>query len=255
MATVELHRRGVGTAMGAGILVLSEWVRILTLALLFALDLVVAAVNGRFLRLSLLSVIGGSVAIVALVTAAATFVRSHRAAVVASTVLNRFARCRRADADRDRRGDELQATMVRVLGSRGNRLAVTGWAAVGWIADAGCLALCVRALGGELGLDAVLLAYVIASIVALLPLLPGGLGAVEVAVPAVMHHFGVPVDVALAATFAWRGLSLLAPAIGGSIALVDLRRQRIVAVRESLPLEATTGVARENPRTDPAQCR
>jgi len=241
VATVELHRRGVGTALGAGILVLSEWVRLLTLALLFALDLVVAALNGRSLRLSLLAVIGGSAAIIVLVAAASTFVRSHRAARVASSVLNRFARRRLVDDDRDHRGDDLQATMLRVLGSRRNRLAVSGWAAVGWIADAGCLALCVRALGGELGLDAVLLAYVIASIVSLLPLLPGGLGAVEVAVPAVMAHFGVPLDIALAATFAWRGLSLLAPAVGGSLALVDLRRQRVVALVDPLPIEAQCG--------------
>ena len=56
-----------------------------------------------------------------------------------------------------------------------------------------------------------------------MPLLPGGLGAVEIAVPAVLHHFGVPLSVALAGTLLWRGLSLFLPAMGGALAYASLR--------------------------------
>jgi uncharacterized protein (TIRG00374 family) len=71
----------------------------------------------------------------------------------------------------------------------------------------------------------VLLAYTAGAVAALVPLLPGGLGAVEVVVPAVLHHFGLPLDVAVAATFAWRGLALVAPALAGLAALVWMRHR------------------------------
>jgi uncharacterized membrane protein YbhN (UPF0104 family) len=60
------------------------------------------------------------------------------------------------------------------------------------------------------------------------PLLPGGLGAVEIAVPAVLHHFGVPLATALAGTLLWRGISLFLPALGGTLAYGSLRAQPVV---------------------------
>ncbi len=225
VAAVEMHRRGVPTGRAAGTLVLSEWVRVLSLVVLFAFDRVVAVVRGRTLGIGIGPVVGSSVLILVLVALIAVAVSSRRAAAVAADLISRFPRRDHASVPAETRSAELHATMTRVLGSRGNRLAVTVAATSGWIADAACLTLCVRALGGDLGIDAVLLAYTIGAVVSLIPLLPGGLGAVEVAVPAVIHQFGVPLDTALAATLAWRVISLVAPAVVGLGALGWLRGQ------------------------------
>ena len=74
----------------------------------------------------------------------------------------------------------------------------------------------------------VILAYVAGTVASWVPLLPGGLGAVEIAVPAVLHHFGVPLSVALAGTLLWRGLSLFLPAAAGAVAYASLRAVRPV---------------------------
>ena len=58
----------------------------------------------------------------------------------------------------------------------------------------------------------------------LVPFLPGGFGAVEVAMPAVLHKAGVPLAPALAGVLTYRLLGTLLPAFCGAIALVRLRR-------------------------------
>ncbi len=245
-ATVELNRRGMPATRAAGMLVLSEWVRFLALATLFAIDRVVAVLNGRSLNLGVGPVVFSSLIIIAMTVGAAAFVRSPRAAVTIAGMANRLPHRRRGRDEVRERSREVHETVVRLLGSRANRLAVMSWASIGWIADAVSLALCVKAMGDELGIDAVLLAYVIAAAVALVPFLPGGLGAVEVAVPTVMHRFGVPLDTALAATLAWRGLSLIAPAVGGSVALLALRHQSLTPPTGTTSTGTTSGVLGAN---------
>jgi uncharacterized protein (TIRG00374 family) len=72
----------------------------------------------------------------------------------------------------------------------------------------------------------VVLAYVAGTAASWVPLLPGGLGAVEAVVPAVLHHFGVPLTTALAGALLWRGLSLFLPTLAGAFAYASLRAQR-----------------------------
>ena len=84
-------------------------------------------------------------------------------------------------------------------------------AAGSWLADATCLWLALAAAGVQLDADVVLLAYVAGIVIASLPLLPGGIGAVEAAIPAVLHYFGAPLDAAIAGTLVYRGISFLLP--------------------------------------------
>jgi uncharacterized protein (TIRG00374 family) len=102
-------------------------------------------------------------------------------------------------------------------------LASTGW----WLADAGCLWIALHATHADADFGLVVLAYVAGTVASWVPLLPGGLGAVEIAVPAVLHHFGVPLNAALAGTLLWRGLSLFTPAAVGALAYTSLRAARI----------------------------
>jgi uncharacterized protein (TIRG00374 family) len=126
-------------------------------------------------------------------------------------------------------GIDEHARLVRLLGGPARRAGIatasTGW----WIADAGCLWVALQAVHADVGFSLVILAYVAGTAASWVPLLPGGLGAVEIAVPAVLHHFGVPLTVALAGTLLWRGLSLFLPALAGSAAYASLRAEHPVA--------------------------
>jgi uncharacterized protein (TIRG00374 family) len=228
VATSEMSRRGVPAARGAGALIVSVWVRYLLLAVVFAVDLAIAVGNGRRLGLDVPAVVGVSVAILVIVAGAIAVARSRWFAHTAAALLERVARRARSVETRVS-GDALRATLATVLGTRVDQAMAGAWAALSWLADAACLAFCLRALGGTLSFDGVLVAYVAGQAAALFPLLPGGIGVVDLAVPTVMHRLGVPFDTALASTFAWRGLSLIAPAAAGGLALIGLRSRSNVA--------------------------
>ena len=125
-------------------------------------------------------------------------------------------------------GLDEHARLLQLLGRPVHRagiaLASTGW----WIADAGGLWLALHAAHADVDFSLVVLAYVAGVVASWVPLLPGGLGAVEIAVPAVLHHFGVPLTAALAGTLLWRGISLFLPALGGALAYASLRAQPVV---------------------------
>ena len=95
-----------------------------------------------------------------------------------------------------------------------------------WLADAACLWLALASAGVRLDADVVVLAYVAGIVIASLPLLPGGIGAVEAAIPAVLHHFGAPLDAALAGTLVYRGISFLLPVGAGALILARTSVQR-----------------------------
>jgi uncharacterized protein (TIRG00374 family) len=106
-----------------------------------------------------------------------------------------------------------------VVGSPMNRVLLVCLAVGAWLADAACLGLSLQAAGVHLDLDVVLLAYVAGILVSGVPLLPGGFGAVEAAIPAILHGFGAPLDLALAGTLVYRGISALLPAVAGALLL------------------------------------
>ena len=106
-----------------------------------------------------------------------------------------------------------------VVGTPANRALLVSLAVGSWLADAACLRLALAAAGVNLDTDVVLLAYVTGIIASGIPLLPGGFGAVEAAIPAVLHHFGAPLDAALAGTLVYRGISALLPAAAGALLL------------------------------------
>jgi putative heme transporter len=121
-----------------------------------------------------------------------------------------------------------QARLLALLGRRPHRIAIAAASTAWWIADAGGLWIALHAAHADADFGLVILAYVAGTVASWVPLLPGGLGAVEIAVPAVLHHFGVPLSVALAGTLLWRGISLFLPAAAGSLAYASLRAARPV---------------------------
>jgi uncharacterized protein (TIRG00374 family) len=125
-----------------------------------------------------------------------------------------------------------QARLIALLGGRTHRVAIAAASTVWWIADAGSLWIALHATHAHAAFGLVVLAYVAGTVASWVPLLPGGLGAVEIAVPAVLHHFGVPLSLALAGTLLWRGLSLFLPAAAGALAYASLRAARPGAAAE-----------------------
>jgi uncharacterized protein (TIRG00374 family) len=119
-----------------------------------------------------------------------------------------------------------QARLIALLGGPVHRVAIAAASTVWWLADAGSLWIALHAAHADTGFGLVVLAYVAGTVASWVPLLPGGLGAVEIAVPAVLHHFGVPLSAALAGTLLWRGLSLFLPAAAGAVAYGSLRAAR-----------------------------
>lgn len=115
-----------------------------------------------------------------------------------------------------------------IVGTPGNRALLVAIAASSWLADAACLRLALAATGVRVDADILLVVYAAGMFVAALPLLPGGIGAVEAAVPALLHHFGAPLDAALAGTLVYRGIALLLPAVAGTLVLghIGVRRRK-----------------------------
>lgn len=118
------------------------------------------------------------------------------------------------------------ARLKATVGTRRTRGVLAALGVGSWIADITCLYLILRGIGLHLAPGAVLIAYVVGMAVSLLPLLPGGLGVVEATVPAVLHRWGAPVDLALAGTLLYRGLAFFVPAAAGALTLIVMRTAR-----------------------------
>jgi len=132
-----------------------------------------------------------------------------------------------------RRADHLAAScrawsseIRAALGSRQHRTLLLACAIGATVADATCFGLALRAVGVHRGWVVLTLAYAVGMLAAFVPLLPAGLGAVEVAVPAFLASAHVPVTVALAGVLAYRALGTLMPAFVGAAALAQLLLRR-----------------------------
>ena len=149
----------------------------------------------------------------------------------------------------------LAAAIVRVVGRAGigERIAATlermrqiplgpwqaAWvvalAAGVWLADFGCLLCAFRAVHAAIPWSGVLLAYCVADIAGMLPIVPGGIGIVEGSLAAIMAAYGADRASALATALGFRLVSFwLAIVVGWiSVAAVADRTRRAAGV--SLP--------------------
>jgi uncharacterized protein (TIRG00374 family) len=88
-----------------------------------------------------------------------------------------------------------------------------GWAVAGamaalnWVADAGCLAASIYAVGAGVPWRGILIAYGLGQLAAVLPFTPGGLAVVEASLTAVLVAFGLPPGSAIAAVLVYRVIS------------------------------------------------
>ncbi len=228
LAAAELRRDGLSPRRTRFVLAFTMWFNVRTLLGIGAIAFLVAfARQHPGVRDAGLWWLAAVALILALATSAALAARPSTAEHTAQL----FARLRvtrpRPPPDVMRAGaDAWHAEAKATVGSRRNRVVLVMLAAGSWLADAACLWLALASAGVQLDADVVLVAYVAGVVIASLPLLPGGIGAVEAAIPAVLHHFGAPLDAALAGTLVYRGISFLLPVAAGSLTLARTSLQR-----------------------------
>ena len=90
-----------------------------------------------------------------------------------------------------------------------------------WLADVACLWGALRAIGADVSLIGVALAYATAYIAMLVPLPTGGYGAIDAAATFTLTVLGIPLAEAVAGVVVWRFFNFWLPTIPG---LVELAR-------------------------------
>jgi uncharacterized protein (TIRG00374 family) len=92
--------------------------------------------------------------------------------------------------------------------------------------DYAALAVCLYAVGARVDPVPVLLAFVLASVLAMIPLTPGGLGFVEAGLTGALTVAGVPAAQAILATLLYRMFSYWLPLPAGAVASTLFARRR-----------------------------
>ncbi len=232
IASGELRRRDRTTRQARMTVGFSEWFAQRTFYAIAALDLIVVVALGHLsVADSWPFVIVAAVVLLAIIGSAAAARRSSTAEWVVGALDALRLRKPRASADNrldaaDARRDAASvwhAQAMEVVGPPRNRASLAIVSAAAVLADAATLWATCHAAGFHIHPELVLLARTVGTIASWVPLLPSGLGVVEIAIPAILHRFGAPLDDALAATLVYRAAGTLAPAAAGGLALVALR--------------------------------
>jgi uncharacterized protein (TIRG00374 family) len=228
LATKELQRRGLSRRRAALALGFSEWYSSAALYLLAAVNVGAAALVGDIpddQRMPLLVI---ACTVVALLVASALLLRRRAVVERIAVWIGAFrpARSRRSVEERRATGARWHAEAQAIAGTRRDHVVVFALALAAWLADALCLLCALAAAGAVVDADVLLLAYTAGILATEVPLLPGGLGLVETAMPAVLRAFGVTYATALAGAVTYRALGTFLPALAGALTVPTLRIAR-----------------------------
>ena len=127
--------------------------------------------------------------------------------------------------------EERAGEAVRHIGGRMKELAgdkamlrrLVGWAAANWLIDAAALWVFLRAFGGSLTFDALIVAFGLANVLAAIPLTPGGLGLVEGIYVPVLVGFGLTRATAVVGVVSYRVAQFWLPILIGGLMYLSLR--------------------------------
>jgi hypothetical protein len=134
------------------------------------------------------------------------------------------------------------ARLRALVADRGLLYSATGLAAANWLLDAASLWVFVLAYGSRVDVDALLVSYGLANVLAAIPLTPGGLGVVEAVLTSSLVGFGTP-----------RGaVNFWLPIPAGGLAYLSLRAGAGVPTRkrrkEPTRLAADSALAADRPK-------
>ena len=129
---------------------------------------------------------------------------------------------------------------------RGMLVRVFGWATANWLLDAASLWVFLRAFGGDISLDGLIVSFGLANVFSVVPITPGGLGIVEGVYIPTLTGFGLAGTTATVGVLSYRVAQYWLPILVGWLSYLSLRlgpfsidRQhrlddlRTVAVREA----------------------
>ncbi|KXA99671.1 hypothetical protein AKJ35_00435 [candidate division MSBL1 archaeon SCGC-AAA833F18] len=115
--------------------------------------------------------------------------------------------------------EDFRVSARKIINSKHNAAWMMGFSAALWILDLVRISLILYALGINISLPMLFLASTLPQIAGLVPLLPGGIGAVEVTMVSVFMWFGVSPVLALSATLIERSMSFVFSTLIGAGAL------------------------------------
>ena len=142
----------------------------------------------------------------------------------AERILRALARRFRFDEDRAAAVVRQIATRLREVAADPKLLsAVVGWATANWLLDAASLWVFLRAFGGTLPLDGLLVAFGLANILSSIPITPGGLGIVEGIYIPTLVGFGLSRSTATLGVISYRLAQYWIPIPLGGLAYLSLR--------------------------------
>jgi len=241
IASRQLRQRGFDQRRATLTLGFTQWFSMRVFLLVAAVNVLVAVGIGDLPATDVLPLLAvASVGFVLLVVTA-HFARRRSTGELAAVLLGRlrFWRPRVPNAERRAAGAAWHQQAMSIVGSPTNRVLLVGLAASALLADMGCLWASLTAAGVHVGGDVVILAATASVLATAIPLIPGGLGIVEAVIPAVLHHFGVPLDAALAGAVIYRVVGTFLPATVGVLVIAGLTLvHRHKRAREALPSRA-----------------
>lgn len=137
----------------------------------------------------------------------------------------------RAIARRLRFDEQHAAEVLSHLGARIEGLAtdrrllwrVVGWATANWALDAVSLWVFLRAFGGHIGVDGLVVAFGLANVFSVVPITPGGLGLVEGIYIPMLVGFGLTKPTATVGVLSYRVAQYWMPIVVGWICYLSLR--------------------------------
>jgi putative heme transporter len=137
----------------------------------------------------------------------------------------------RAIARKLRLDEDRVARVMRYLASRVEELMtdrqmlrrVVAWALANWLLDAAALWVFLRAFGGSVSLDGLLVAFGLANVMAVIPITPGGLGIVEWVYIPTLVGFGLTRSAATLGVISYRIAQFWIPLVFGGLLYLSLR--------------------------------
>lgn len=134
------------------------------------------------------------------------------------------ARRLRLDADRAARAlHRVAERLEQLLSDRQLLTRVVVWATLGWLFNAASLWVFLRAFNVTMDVDALLIAFGIANVLAAVPITPGGLGYVDAGYVTMLAGFGASARRATLAVASYRFAQLFFPTILGGLLYLTLR--------------------------------
>ncbi len=123
------------------------------------------------------------------------------------------------------------------------------WAALNWLFDAAALWVFLRAFNITMDLDALIIAFGIANVVAAIPITPGGLGYVDAGYVAMLTGFGAGAGRATLGVASYRFAQFFFPILLGGLLYLSLRvgpwsiqrRDRLIRMRDLAEEETRRG--------------